>query len=164
MRRIAMLATLVLVMTIGLSAMSMSAHATQPLRERLDNPDEVILGDCGFDILFEEVADKEYLTTYFDREGNVQRQVITGVLKYNATNMETGETLFLNISGWGTYTYPEDGSVHLVGAGKWLHFGVVNRPGEILLTSGHFEGDYGPDGFVFTDPASQESSLCDLLG
>ena len=61
---------------------------------------------------------KEVLTTFYDKDGNVIRQHIAGTLKVRLTNVATDKSVDLNISGPGTYTFPPDGSVDLVGTGS----------------------------------------------
>jgi hypothetical protein len=140
------------------------AAAVPPTHEPVPTPDDFIISDCGFDILLHALVNEEILTTFFDQEGNVVRQHISGTLKIRLTNVETGETQDLNISGPGTYTFPPDGSVLLVGTGEWLWAGLSNRPGELLFTKGRFELTFTPEGeAILTDPAPNETDMCDVL-
>jgi hypothetical protein len=59
----------------------------------------------------------------------------TGTLKVDVTNLETGKTIALNISGPARFS--SDGTT-LVGTGRWLLFGeagFLGRPGPTLETS-----------------------------
>ena len=88
----------------------------------------------------------------------------SGTVKIRLTNVQTGESQDLNISGPGTFTFPPDGSVHIVGTGGWLNSGFSNRPGEVLFTHGRFEATFTPEGeFLLTDPAPNETDMCVVL-
>ncbi len=140
------------------------ASAGPPTREPLPTPNDFTISDCGFDILSHVLVNNEVQTTFFDKDGNVVRQLVTGTLKARLTNVATDESIDLNISGPGTYTFPPDGSVDLVGTGGWLN-GFTNRPGEVLFSKGRFEATFPPDGsFLLTDPAPIEIDMCDVLG
>jgi hypothetical protein len=75
--------------------------------------------------------------------------IVTGTLKVDVTNLETGETISLNISGPSFFS--SDGST-LVGTGKWLFFGeagFLGRPGPTLETSdGRFVLDLATETFA----------------
>lgn len=61
--------------------------------------------------------------------------IITGTLNVDVTNVETGKTISLNISGPAMFS--ADGMT-LVGVGKWLFFGeagFLGRTGPTLETS-----------------------------
>lgn len=139
------------------------AAAVPPKHEPVPTPDDFIISECGFDLLLHVLVNKEILTTFYDQEGNVVRQHISGALKIRLTNVGTGESQDLNISGPGTYTFPPDGSVQLVGTGGWLNV-FSNRPGEVLFTQGRFEATFTPEGeVILTDPAPNETDMCDVL-
>jgi hypothetical protein len=75
--------------------------------------------------------------------------IITGTLKVDVTNLETGKTISLNISGPAMFS--SDGAT-LVGVGKWLFFGeagFLGRPGPTLETfDGRFTLDLADGTFV----------------
>ena len=52
------------------------------------------------------LTNKEVAKEFFDREGNVLRTLTTGALKVQVTNLDTGKSLDLNISGPGV-TLPD---------------------------------------------------------
>jgi hypothetical protein len=61
--------------------------------------------------------------------------IFTGTLKVDVTNLETGKTISLNISGPAQFS--SDGTT-LVGVGKWLFFGeagFLGRTGPTLETN-----------------------------
>jgi hypothetical protein len=88
--------------------------------------------------------------------------IITGTLKVDVTNVETGKTISLNISGPAMFS--SDGST-LVGVGGWLFFGeagFLGRDGPTLETSsGRFVIDLSDVTFVSRTGSVQE--LCSLL-
>jgi hypothetical protein len=71
-----------------------AATAAQPQREPLLFEDFTIEGVCGFPVLFEATANKEYIT--FFEDGRVQ---VNGKFKVVLTNTLTGTSLGLNASG-----------------------------------------------------------------
>lgn len=161
MRRV--LISLVTLATFILVSASPAA-AVPPRHEPLPPQDDFIISDCGFDLLLHELMNNGILTTFFDQEGNVVRVHISGAAKIRLTNVQTGESLDLNVSGPGTATPQPDGSVDFVGQGAWLRWGYSNRPGEVLFTKGRFEVLFTPEGeAILTDPAPYETDMCDVL-
>jgi hypothetical protein len=141
-----------------------SAQATPPTREPLGGEDFVLTDHCTFDIAVEFVQNKEILTTYFDRNGDFVRQSVTGVLKVRLTNEEAPEhSVLFNISGPGRYRLLPDGSIELTGTGTWLHFGITDRPGELLLMHGPFTANINDDGFFLTQLPNNVQDACALL-
>jgi hypothetical protein len=147
-----------------LAVMSAPASAVPPLHERFPNADATLTDHCTFDVFIDVVEDKETLTTFFDQDGNILRQRVTGVLKVELTNLSSGKTVFLNISGPGTFIPQEDGSLTILGEGSWLLLFLANRPGELLFTHGPFELRVTAEGEVLlVDPPPNETDVCALL-
>lgn len=88
--------------------------------------------------------------------------MITGPLKVNLTNVETGKTINVNIPGPARFS--SDGST-LTGTGRWLFFGeagFLGRPGPTLEESaGHFMIDLGT--VTFTSRTGTSRELCSAL-
>ena len=148
----------------ALSLMPASAQATPPTREPLGAEDFVLTDHCTFDIRVEFVQNNEILTTYYDSDGDVVRQSVTGVLKVQLTNESDPEhSVLFNISGPGRYRVLADGSTELRGTGTWLHFGVANRPGELLFMHGPFTANISDDGFFLTRLPNNVQDACALL-
>jgi hypothetical protein len=105
-----------------------AASADEPLREPLPAEDFTIAGSCDFDVFLHVVENKEFITTYFDDDGSPTRQIITGQLVVELTNLETGESIVYNISGPVFVTFSEDGSFDVVLGGRSLLFFV---PGDV---------------------------------
>jgi len=85
------------VLTAGLSA-GVTA-AARPSVEFLPPPDGLLDKTCGYEILVTFPVQKEYLRTFFDRDGNVVKIIVTGNLVVTFTNTATGASLTSNISG-----------------------------------------------------------------
>jgi hypothetical protein len=97
-----------------------NAAAGKPVREPLPGEPFVISDTCEFDVMFEELTNREYLTTFFDRDGNPTRILITGTLKAQLTNMSNNKSMDVNISGPGRITLNEDGTSTYFSGGTWL--------------------------------------------
>jgi hypothetical protein len=62
--------------------------------------------------------------SFYDQGGNLLRTLTTGALKVQVTNLDTGKSLVLNISGPGVAL--PDGT--LVTEGSWLFFFPAGNP------------------------------------
>jgi hypothetical protein len=98
------------------------ARADPPVREPLPLEDFTLVGNCDFDVFFHVVENNEFITTYFDSDGNPIRQIITGRFVVELTNLDTGESNVYQVSGPGFITFFEDGSVDFVLGGRSLLF------------------------------------------
>jgi len=141
-----------------------SAQATPPTREPLPAEDFILNGHCGFDIAVDFVVNNEILTTYYDADGDVVRQRVTGALKVRLTNQDDPEhSELFNISGPGTYRELPDGSTQLTGSGTWIHFGITDQPGAMLLMHGPFTANISDEGFFLTEIPNNTQDVCALL-
>ena len=95
MRRI--IALLVASLALLISAAPVSAIA--PERANLEPAEFTISGSCPFDVYYDELRTSGHSLTYFDRNGDFAKAIINGNWIIRLTNLETGETLRLNISG-----------------------------------------------------------------
>jgi hypothetical protein len=84
-------------LAVGFSAGT--AAATQPTNEFLPPPDGLLDTSCGYEILVTFPVQREYLKTFFDRDGNSVKIIITGHLVVTFTNTSTLQSLSANISG-----------------------------------------------------------------
>jgi hypothetical protein len=156
--------TVIAALAAWLSLMPASAQATPPTREPLGGEDFVLTDHCTFDIRSEFVQNKEVLTTYYDANGDITRQSVTGALKVRLTNLsDPAHSEVFNISGPGRYRFLSDGSIELTGTGTWIHFGVTNRPGELLLMHGRFTASITEDSFILTSLPNNVQDACALL-
>jgi hypothetical protein len=66
------------------------------------------------------------------------------------TNLDTGTSRTENISGPGTITFLEDGTVVFKAVGNWLIFTLPtdNPPSVMFLNSGHVTISISPDGIL----------------
>jgi hypothetical protein len=66
--------------------------AVRPTIEFFDvNGPFTISGVCSFDVFAEPTGNKEKLATFFNQDGDITFQVLTGVNKWRLTNVETGK-------------------------------------------------------------------------
>ncbi|MFY9587004.1 MAG: hypothetical protein WAT66_06060, partial [Actinomycetota bacterium] len=115
------------------------AGADRPTREFSPAEDSTIPSEfaCGTgDVQIHIDQNNEYATTRTDRDG-VERTHVSGVLKSTWTNVATGKSVSLNVSGPGTLTFDGD-TLDLVGSGNWVNYWFDNLPNQILYTSGSF--------------------------
>ena len=160
MRRLLMAAAAAVAIILAPAA----AQGTPPTREPLAAEDFVLTDHCTFDIQVEFVQNNEMLTTFFNADGDVVRQSVTGALKVQLTNLEAPEhSVLFNISGPGQYRFLPDGSTELSGAGTWLHLFIANRPGELLLMHGSFTVNISDEGFFLTELPNNVQDACALL-
>jgi hypothetical protein len=75
------------------------AAAARPEHTRLEPQAFTIVGSCPFDVDYEETRVSGHATTFFDRNGEPTKTLIRGNWIVRLTNVDTGETMSLNISG-----------------------------------------------------------------
>lgn len=115
-----------------------AASDGKPIREPVFFEDFVVENVCPFRVLIETTANKEFVTIFEDRI------LVTGKLFTRLTNLETGESLELNISGPATISETEV----LRGRGLLILFPEdAGGPG-LVLTAGRVELIRGEDGFI----------------
>lgn len=140
---------------------------------RADVPDALQTGvlpagvACSFPVANEPVTNRLVTTTFpADANGDVV-QLTTGTVVMRVTNVETGKSLTLNISGPGRFTFRADGTTTLETWGNWVNLGRDPVTGEVqfLLTSGRVVVDFAaPNTFgTFTSMAGRASDLCAAL-
>ena len=115
------------------------ALAAPPERAPLFAEDFVAEDVCAFPVLIEVTANKEYITFFSD--GRIH---VNGKLFVRVTNLDTGSSLDLNVSGPVTVTDTET----LRGRGLLILFPQdAGGPG-LLLTTGRVVLIRGEDGFI----------------
>jgi hypothetical protein len=102
------------------------AAASPPTREPLPAGPFILTGVCSFDVQVTVPVNGEYLTTFYDRNGDVTMQLITGALRPTLTNLSTGYSTTVNIPGPGRTVFNSDGSGQFTGTGPWLQWGGLN--------------------------------------
>lgn len=104
---------------------------------------------CSFELAGTPVANNETTTTYpADANGDV-RQIITGTLKLQLTNVGTGKSIVVNIGGPGTVLLHPDGSAteNLRGPGLVFFFPTATPAGPATyLFTGNTNVSFAPTG------------------
>jgi hypothetical protein len=108
-----------------------AASGGKPIREPIFYEDFVLEGVCPFPVLVETTANKEYVKIFDDRI------MVNGKLFTRLTNLETQESLELNISGPATISTTE-----------------VLRGRGLVLTAGRVQLIRGEDGFIANSTTS----------
>jgi hypothetical protein len=104
-----------------------TASADKPIREPIFLDDIELSGFCAFPVLLEVTANKEFVTFFSDG-----RLHVNGKLFARVTNLSTGKSLDLNISGLAVIS-PD--SERGLGRGLLLLFpGDAGGPGLVLTT------------------------------
>ena len=115
---------LLLALLLATFGMVSPVGAVPPDREPVSaEPPITLVGQCDFDVLLEDVINKEKITTFFDQEGNERFSLITGALKVRVTNLDTGTSKVLNVSGPARFDPHPDGSLTITTRGAtFLYF------------------------------------------
>jgi hypothetical protein len=126
---------------VVLAAIGASASlADQPIREPLVIEDADFKNLCAFPVRLEISANEEYVKFFSDG-----RILVNGKLFVRATNLDTGESLDLNVSGPAQITLVSERST---GRGIYLLFPEdAGGPG-LILTTGRVDVVRGEDGFI----------------
>jgi hypothetical protein len=112
----------------------------QSIREPLVIEDEDFNNLCAFPVRLEITANKEYVKLFSDG-----RIFVNGKLFVRITNLDTGESLDVNVSGPAHITLVSERSA---GRGIFLLFPQdVGGPG-LILTTGRVDVVRGEDGFI----------------
>jgi len=113
-----------LAIPIALAIIASSASgalAGKPTREPSPSPSAFdIIGSCAFAVHVDTLADNGAATTYVGRDGQPTFTRITGHLVMKVTNVTTGTSAVLNVSGPGTFRPLAGGLIRVDGTGNWL--------------------------------------------
>ena len=132
---------LVVVAVVGLFAALIvpAAFAGQPTIQRIPFEDHSVSESCGFPVQLDTTGTALDIS-YTDALGNLHSFQAGPQFKTTMTNLVTGKTIVVNISGPGQLTFGADGSFTLVGTGLWSWTRVnpaTLAPG-MFLTQGRF--------------------------
>ena len=131
-RRLSRVALLMLVAgLVVLFGNALPAAAAPPTRETISFNAPVVLpatAFCPFDVRLEPLSNNERLTTFSDQAGTVRFSIITGGLKVRLTNLATGQSVDLNVSGPARFTPQPDGSLLITNLGASLVFFSPHGP------------------------------------
>jgi hypothetical protein len=133
--------------------------AAKPERVAVPQEDFVISGFCDFDVLVHPLASKTFNTTFFDRDGNPTREHGTGRLVVRMTNLDTGRSIDLNISGPGTFVNSPAG-LTVDTHGNWMLF----IDGQLFTLSGHGQFFVDATSETIVSRRGHVTDLCPILG
>jgi hypothetical protein len=150
-----------------LAAFVIPAGAEAPTHIKLEPlPAFTVTGACDFVVEFAEVRVHGNLLDFFDEAGNFTKEIIAGNFVVRVTNVETGASLTLNISGQFVYTPNPDGSLTLAAHGRNLLFTIDPEPfvvfhrGRAVLTATPTEGFLE---LVFIEVSGRSADICAAL-
>jgi len=140
-----------------------AASADRPARDFLPAGDFTLSGICPFDVFVEIIENKEFISTFSDG-----RLLITGTFKVRVTNLDSDESLDLNISGPGFVIPNPDGSVTLDAHGTWLFWFFPGdlgpgSPGRLFVNNGHFVETFAPGGITIDKQTGSQQDICAAL-
>ena len=117
-----------------------AAHGAQPIREPLVIEDADFDNLCKFPVRIEITANKEYVKFFSDG-----RLLVNGKLFVRITNLDTGKSMDVNISGPANVTPTSERNM---GRGILLLFPEdAGGPG-LFLNTGRLDVIRGEDGFI----------------
>ena len=157
------------ILAMALLAMSAGGVAAgKPDKEPLDAPPlEFAAGDvCDFPLLIETTANKEQLKTFYDRDGNAVRQILTGKLRTLVTNLTTMETFAANTSGPGKFIPNAARTLTVIGGGPWLTYLFPSdvTGAALWLTKGRIRLEFDADFNVYEAALPHNATdVCELL-
>ena len=145
---------------VAAALLAPGAAADKPVREFLPLADATGQFCEDFQVRVHATDNKEYITVF-----SSGAMLITGVLKVEVTNLETGKTIALNISGPGKFS--ADGST-LTGGGPWLLFGEAGElgPGSdagVTYIAGRTTLTFGPAGIETIETLGHTEDICAAL-
>jgi len=149
---------ILLVLAVALVATAPPAFANRPFQVRISDPLSVLLPGsdfCGFDVQA-EVEQKFKLITFSGRRGTAWTAMTVGKIKAVLTNVETQDSITVNIPGPG---FIDANGNTIVGTGPWLVF----VPGQLLYLVGHITFKPGPFGVQPDVVRGRSLDLCDVL-
>jgi hypothetical protein len=150
-----------------LSASAAPAAGAPPDRFKLEPSGSFTLpGLCDFDVEIEEVRVHGNSIVFFDQDGVETRSIVNGNFVARITNLDTGKSLLLNISGQFTFTSNPDGTLTLEAHGRNLFFTaepepfLVFRGGRAVLTITFTEESVE---LVFVEVSGMGFDVCEAL-
>lgn len=133
------------VLAIGVATGS-PASAAAPERTPMEIPSPINFGAgeaCSFPIRIDVLVNNEFVTVFSDESGNPTDLLITGRLVVQVTNVETGESVTLQISGPALATFEGD-----VATVRMLGVGLTLPPPGLFDVTGIFEFTIDAEGNV----------------
>jgi hypothetical protein len=156
--RLALYLALTVVVALCAAATASADPGTRtPVPRLADNIDPA----CGFDVLV-DYGQWNIVSTTFSNDASPVVEIVTGVAKAQLTNLETGKTIAVNISGPLVVKVFSDGSVVLSDVGPWLFNEIPGLPG-IFLSEGRVTITIDAAGNVTADGNGRLVDLCAAL-
>ena len=153
---------LALTVVVALCAAA-TASANSPTRTPVPPIADNIDPACGFDVLVDFVESEwNVVSSTFSNAASPVVEIDTGVAKVQLTNLETGKTIAVNISGPQIVKVFSDGSVVIAEEGPWIHHNVPGLPG-IFQTRGRVTITIDAAGNVTIDGNGRLVDLCAAL-
>jgi hypothetical protein len=152
------------VAALSLAAVAPAAIASQPTIQRTPFEAGSVSEACGFPVQL-DAAGTALDISYTDELGNFHLFEAGPQVKQTMTNLVTGKSIVVNISGPGQYTFGADGSFTLVGTGLWSWTRVdpaTLEPG-IFLTEGRFVLSFSASGVRTFTLTGTTIDLCSQL-
>ena len=154
-------------LTAVLAASAAPAAAAPPERFKLEPAGAFTLtGLCDFEVEIEDVRVHGNSIVFFDTDGVETRTILNGNFVSRLTNLETGKSLLLNISGQFTFTSNPDGSLTLTAHGRNLFFTgdpepfLVFHGGRAVLRATFTEETFE---LVFVETSGTSTDMCAVL-
>ena len=163
---------------VALSLVGLTASpvlAARPTIEYLDLPSGfsfTLSGVCSFDVFEELLGNKEQIATFYDQNGDISFQLLTGVNKWRFANMDTGKSIVVNGSGPGRFAVQP--GIDIVPPRRVVYRSGRFNPGEqppgwpaFALTRGRIVAELDPATFTIVNLIAQQGAtvqdLCALL-
>ncbi|HSM58088.1 MAG TPA: hypothetical protein VK879_18170 [Candidatus Sulfomarinibacteraceae bacterium] len=155
---------LVLLGFVLMFALAATVAAVPPDKEPTEPLEPfVISGACAFDVLVDAVFDRGMFKAFYDQEDHVRRFAITGALRVRLTNLSSGESIDLNVSGPAFVEPQPDGTTLVAGPGPWLHFFIEDLPA-LALVRGRTEFLIDQEGnWELLSVAGNVQDVCQML-
>ena len=152
-----LLALTVAVALCAAATASANPPTRTPVLPLVDNIDPA----CGFDVLV-DYLESNLVSTTFSNAASPVVEIDSGAAKVELTNLETGKTIVVNISGPQVVKVFSDGSVVVAEEGPWIHHNVPGLPG-IFQTKGRVTITIDAAGNVTIDGNGRIVDLCAAL-
>jgi hypothetical protein len=159
----------VVIGVFALVAMATPATAAEVTRTPLPSSGTVSLPHlCGFDVRL-DLVNKETQTSFFDNNGNLVKQVISGSSFGTFTNLSSGNTINVDLSGPAQITFNPERSITISADGPQgfvvplLGLGVVPLT-QFWVGSGHVIYNISPTtGITLVSKVGSFQDVCPML-
>ena len=149
------------------AAVAVPAAAAKPERAFIEAPPPTDYAAgvlCAYPVRIEAVTNQEYGIAFPVAEDGTQRTIVTGRLVMMVTNLVSHESLTVNVSGPGVFTFGADG-LSIDGGGRWLFYLFATDAGGpgIWVTSGRIHLEAGASGVTALTMPHRTQDVCHLL-